>query len=102
MQKGELFYSFYTSGVLYMLFLFSLLESCLFFYVIGDCFRMSLVNVDIILNRYAIVKSDTLSIKNCTKIICIEIKSLRFLRWSQIVTLPPPLSYGRETGGEEG
>lgn len=35
------------------------------------------------------------------KIICIEIKSLRFLRWSQIVTLPP-LSYGRETGGEEG
>ena len=47
-QKGELFYSFYTSGVLYMLFLFSLLESCLFFYVIGDCFRMSLVNVDII------------------------------------------------------
>ena len=37
MQKGELFYSFYTSGVLYMLFLFSLLESCLFFYVIGDC-----------------------------------------------------------------
>ena len=48
MQKGELFYSFYTSGVLYMLFLFSLLESCLFFYVIGDCFRMSLVNVDII------------------------------------------------------
>ena len=34
--------------------------------------------------------------------ICIEIKSLRFLRWSQIVTLPPPLSYGRETGGEEG
>ena len=25
-----------------------MLESCLFFYVIGDCFRMSLVNVDII------------------------------------------------------